>query len=64
MTDYQETMANLLRTSQPPEGVADNYPFNAAAWVRVLFVEWEADGPRSVEYIYHQERMPDFSILP
>ena len=44
---YEEAMnkvahvafADLIGASEPPDGVADNYPFNAVAWVRSLPAE-------------------------
>ena len=72
MTPYQKAMekvarvalADLLGCSEPPDGVDDNYPFNAVAWVKSLPDEWQKSGHQIVIYVYHNEKMPAFSIIP
>lgn len=60
----QVSMADLIGYSEPPEGMQDQYPFNALAWVKALRAEWQPDAHRIVVYVYHEEKMPAFSILP
>ncbi|MFW6125519.1 MAG: hypothetical protein ACOC58_00275 [Chloroflexota bacterium] len=72
MTEYQEAMkkvaqvamADLLGGSEPPPGMADNYPFNALAWKKTLPKEWQDDAERVITHVYHTETMPEFSIIP
>ena len=49
---------DLLGYSEPPEGVADQYPFNAIAFVRTLPTEWQDDVEDAVMFVYHNERSP------
>lgn len=54
----QVAMADLIGCSQPPDGVADQYPFNAVAWRKSLPSEWQEDAEAALCYVYHNERMP------
>lgn len=56
-------MADLLGYSEPPEGVRDEYPFNAVAWRKSLPVEWQRDAEAVLVYVYHHEEEPDFAAL-
>ena len=55
-------MADLLGASTPPDGMTDNYPFNACAW-RDYFTrvheEWYDSLDRIIDFVYHNERIPD-----
>ena len=53
----QVAMADLIGCSEPPEGVDDNYPFNAVAWRKSLPEEWQAEAEQALIYVYHYERM-------
>lgn len=72
MTEYQKAMqkvaqvamGDLIGCSEPPEGVEDHYPFNAVAWRKSLPKEWQKDAERILVYVYHNEKMPEFSIIP
>ena len=54
----QVAMADLLGCSAPPEGIEDNYPFNAVAWRKSLPQEWQAEAEEALRYVYHNEKMP------
>ena len=59
MTEYQlamekvakAAMGDLIGCSEPPEGVADNYPFNAPKWAESLPEEWRKDAHDIVAYV-------------
>ena len=55
----QVAMADLIGTSEPPEGVPDQYPFNAVAWRKSLPAEWQDEAEEALVYVYHNERMPE-----
>ena len=57
-------MADLMGCSEPPDGVPDNYPFNAVAWRKSLPTEWQRDAETVLVYVYHNEQMPDVDRLP
>ncbi len=52
-------MADLIGMSSPPDGVTDNYPFNAIAWKNSLPAEWQDEAEEALAYVYHNERMPE-----
>ena len=54
----QIAMADLLGYSVPPEGVADNYPFNAVAFMRTLPEAWQDEVHEVIVFTYHNERTP------
>ena len=51
-------LADLLGASSPPEGVTDNYPFNACAWRDSYPVDWRDELEQVIRYVYHEERLP------
>lgn len=51
-------MADLLGYSTAPEGVADNYPFNACAWRDWFPSEWYDELEDVIVFVYHNERLP------
>ena len=55
----QVAMADLIGTSEPPEGTDDQYPFNAVAWRKSLPEEWQDEAEEALAYVYHNERMPE-----
>ncbi|KKN17574.1 hypothetical protein LCGC14_0964400 [marine sediment metagenome] len=55
----QVAMGDLLGMSEPPDGVADQYPFNAVAWRKSLPEEWQREAEEALVFVYHNERMPE-----
>lgn len=55
----QVAMGDLLGASEPPEGIADNYPFNACAWRDSLPEERQADAEQAIRYVYQNEQLPN-----
>ncbi len=51
-------MGDLLGMSEPPEGVQDNYPFNACAWRDWFAPEWRDELEDVIAFVYHNERLP------
>ena len=51
-------MGDLLGWSAPPEGVSDNYPFNACAWRDWYAPEWHDELEEIIRFVYHNERLP------
>ena len=54
----RKAMADLYGCSEPPEGIADNYPFNAVAFLKTLPEVWRADINEAIAYVYHHEHYP------
>ena len=54
----QVAMADLIGTSEPPESVHDQYPFNAVAWRKSLPEDWQDEAEEALTYVYHNEKMP------
>jgi len=54
----QVAMADLLGMSEPPDGIVDQYPFNAVAWRKSLPEEWQDESEEALAYVYHNEEMP------
>ena len=52
-------VGDLLGYSEPPEGVEDNYPFNAVAYRKTLPKEWQAEVEDVIVYVYHHEQWPE-----
>ncbi len=55
----QVAMGDLLGMSEPPDGVDDQYPFNAVAWRKSLPAEWQDEAEEALAFVYHNERMPE-----
>ena len=53
-------MADLMGYSEPPDGVEDNYPFNAVAWRKSLPLAWQREAEAVLVYVYHNEEIPEF----
>lgn len=53
-------MGDLLGCSEPPEGVSDQYPFNAVAFMKTLPQDWQVPVDRVIAYVYHNEDRPDW----
>ncbi len=52
-------MADLGGASVPPEGVADNYPFNACTWRDSFPTEWYDELEAVICFVYSNERLPE-----
>ncbi len=55
----QIAMGDLLGMSEPPEGVPDNYPFNACAWRDWFPARWYDELENVIRFVYRNERIPD-----
>lgn len=55
----QVAMADLIGTSEPPDGADDQYPFNAVAWRKSLPADWQDEAEEALVFVYHNERMPE-----
>jgi len=51
-------MSDLLGCSEAPEGMPDNYPFNALKWLDVYPQEWHDELHDTIVYVYHHEKLP------
>jgi hypothetical protein len=51
-------MGDLFGASEAPEGVADNYPFNACTWRDSFPLEWQDELEQVIRFVYHNERLP------
>lgn len=51
-------MGDLIGVSEAPEGIADNYPFNAPKYADQLPEPLRSEAHRIITYVYRQERMP------
>lgn len=54
----QVAMGDLFGSSEPPDEIPDNYPFNAVAWRKSLPIEWQEEAEAALCYVYHHDAMP------
>ena len=53
-------MGDLIGTSEPPEGMPDQYPFNAPAWLPTFPAEWRDSLRAIIGDVYENEAIPDY----
>ena len=51
-------MADLIGTSEPPDGYQDEYPFNALAHLKVFPEKWRQPLHDVIRFVYRYEKIP------